>query len=91
MNSTTMDATIKAIANELDARERFVLAWIERHIITPYREVSGDTLDALIMRGLVQVTETDQPQCAWPVTCSELGCEVCKYLRTIKTMAQAVQ
>jgi len=86
MNSTTIDEIAKAIANELDARERWILAWIERQVSAPYCDVSGETLDALLARGLVEVHATNQPKAYWPVICSELGCGVLNHLRNIEPL-----
>jgi hypothetical protein len=78
------EAIVKAIANELDGRERWILAWVQRQVNAPYREISGDTLDALIKRGLLICKPTPKPRATWPVVCTELGSNVAQYL-TMKT------
>lgn len=77
-----MNSHEKTIANELDGRERYVLAWIEKQVAMPYREISGETLDVLFARGLVIMNPSHQPRACWPVSCSELGLKVATYLRT---------
>jgi hypothetical protein len=84
--TSNIDAAVKAIADELDGRERWILAWIERQVSTPYCEISGETLDQLVARGLVQIHESAMSRAYWPVVCSELGCRVGYYLRTVKTV-----
>jgi hypothetical protein len=81
---TSADETVKAIAHELDGRERWILSYLERQVTMPYREISGETLDHLVARGLVHVGETTQPRPCWPVRCSELGIKVSQYIRTYK-------
>jgi hypothetical protein len=78
----TANSHERTIANELDGRERYVLAWIERQISMPYREISGETLDVLIARGLAIVKPSHQPRACWPVSCSDLGLKVATYLRS---------
>jgi hypothetical protein len=63
----------QTIASEMDSRERYVLAWIEKQVAMPYREIGGDTLDALFARGLVMMNPSHLPRACWPVSCSELG------------------
>jgi hypothetical protein len=87
MMTAPVDQTAKTIVDKLDGRERYVLAWIERQVSMPYREISGESLDALIRHELVKLNPTSQPRACWPVTCTELGTRCGAYLRKFKTIS----
>jgi hypothetical protein len=84
---TMIDETVKASANELDSRDRYILLWIERQVAPTYNEVSGETLDILVARHLVKLNPNAKPRPYWTVTCTGLGLQVAEFLRTYKTIA----
>jgi hypothetical protein len=83
---TTPDI-VKAIANELDGSERYVLTWIAKQVTVPYREISGESFDRMLVRGLVRLNPSAKPRACWPVIITELGMEVISYILTHKTIA----